>query len=948
MLNKVFPTRPIWLPKIILGLSSLFFALLVLLNSSTVSAFQQNEAIPLFDPLAQTINSECAPIDLVIAVDQSGSMSSSDEDSTDPDDFRDEAAQLLIIELLVNQLFECPGVQHRWSVINFGDANQEGDLGEPLIVFEMHALDTASFYSGEQLDLDKITDFKNELQTQIKNVTPHLMGTDFKIPFQEALNQFGSKRAEENVKKVLVIITDGEPCARNGYSCPPVTSGGTEMSEAELTRYMNDLYSDWQLDFQNKIDLYLIPINTISNYLERPTNSTEFPDLRSYWEAMAKLIVEVQNTGRTVTKAISEVSADFLGRSEVYDLVCEQRRGTFYMPPFQSQAEIVVLKDRPTDQFTLLYETDDGSEIAIQGGEVDPPNASINPIYLPLGRSEIYVFSAPITWGEWRFEVTDCERVFIRFITNYIHPFKVSPPNFVKTFPDFPFYNENNPLKFQVRLDEENSPEILTTLARTPSFTVTAWVWHEESETIDQADPIQLKQVAGTTLFESQPGDYVKTPKDGTYSIRIAGTFEEPGVVNITSLSNYTIFDETFHFLAGPLDEFQVAIQTPQTSTRWQLNEVTLTEDLPLSLPLEFALIRPDGSLFDAEMEGITANFDVTLKYADRTETVDWQPQDGLFVATLAPPPVGLAESGDFTVKVVFTGTYPDAVYYLGNREDEVAFSGYTVTGLQPILNPITSQTIHPSFIAACPFVGGQVSEVTASAVLQVRRGDEMEVLSKDEIVQLSTASPDTFLVGKLLRADGSVVLENLAFAYDGTQFNLASPLTDLIEPGDYQFEVTLDPNGVIPGDYALIAAVSTQDFRRFNTFWTSPLTCKTGIGITTGILLAALGTFLYLISGPLQGSIKLTVAASENIVETLLLGGLKSRASERQFSTDKLKKVEIGKVIVKPTKAENDKRAIFVEILDEDGGLLGDAELSAGHREENFYGNGRIYYTGK
>lgn len=943
MRNKVFPVKLLWLPKIILGLFSIFFSLLFLLKSSTVSAFQQNESLPLFDPLAQTSASECAPIDLVIAVDQSRS-----ESITDPEDFRDEAAQLLITELLVNQMFECPDIQHRWAVINFGDRDRADNLGEADIVYEMNEFDTDRFFDENGVVIEsEIYAFMNDIQNRIKSVPDSLVGTDFMIPFREALDQFESPRSEKDYKKVLIIITDGHPCARNGYTCDPDASGSPQMTQSELTRYMDDLYSQWQEDYLNQIDIYLIPINTIANYLDRQTTSFEFPTFRSYWEVMAKEIIEVQKTGRNVTKAVSEVSADFLGRNEVYDLVCDRKQGTFFMPPFQSRAQIIVLKDRPEDQFTLLYQLG-STNIAIQNGEIDPPNAEIDLTYLPLGRSEIYVMSSPVNTGEWGFEVTDCERVFVRVITGYIDPFLVSPPHFVKTFPDTPYYNESNPLRFQVRLDAEDSRDIRNDLAHTSSFKLLAWVWHE-SESFDQVkeNPIELLQVPDTTLFESQPEDYVKTPKEGTYFIQIAGVFDEKDVVNPTRIAPYTIFDnaeEPFEFLSRPLGEFQVAIQSPQSSTLWQLNEVTPSGDLPLSIPMEFALLWPDGTLFDAETEGITADFEVTLQYANHTETIDWQPQDSIFVATLPPPPVGLAQSGEYTVKVIFNGSYREDVYFLGDGEAEVAFSAYTVTGIQPALNPITSQTVHPSFIAACPFVGGDVSEVTASAVLQVRRGDQMEVMSADEIAHLSLASPDTLLEGKLLRADGSVVQENLAFNYDGTQFNLTSPLTDLIEPGDYQFEVTLDPNNTIPDDYALIAVFSTQDFRRFNTYWTSPLTCGTGMGILAAIFLATLGIFLYYITGPLNGS--LLLRPKDKAAITLSLSGI-NRRNPKKFSNEKLKNAEIGRVLVTPIKDDENKSAIRVETYDLQGSVLDEVELSGRYKEEKLF-DGFIRFTGK
>lgn len=940
---------------------------------ATVQATSPHRVAPRFHSSFYNTNTQgCAPVDLVIALDQSNSMMPTPTTNTpsDPDDFRTEAAQLLITELLVNQLFECPDVDHRWAVVDFGEGRQ---VRADIAPFDISAQDL------ELGDTEVVQAFTNQLDDIIPVITAEerpnqtfrsLRFTDFRKPLAEAINnQFSNPRilADSNqpVNRAVVIITDGAPCVDDSsYECPE--SLNYQMSLAQRTRYMDEVYSYWQQHYEDAIDIYLIPINTHTNYLNLNTSSSQFATLYAYWQAMTGgengRIFPVDRTGRTVTKAVTDISRQLLGRNEAIDLICNNSEGKFFIPPFLEQTEVIVLKEDFEDTFSLSYTLPNGQEVTVQEGNIVEPEPGNDEsiTYVNLGRSELYRFSSPIP-GEWTFNVTDCDRMFVRMTPIYIEPDGIIPRGAINTFPAPPYYDEQNPLLYRVDLGGREPDKILQSLINT-NIMITLTVWHRESQTESDGQRIQLFRDGDSTEFVSRPGDYVRTPVSGTYEVRIEGEFSAPDIRNPSELTTYKLFTEAnYSFVATELSAFAVQLIAP-TNQHWQLNEITATDNIPQPLPIEVALVSPNGADFPYDAAGINVDFEATLKQGDNPpQPIFLQPvgQNGHFMAQIEPPDLNELEIGvsypyEFTVK--FTGTYDDKTYYLGASEQTAKFTASIASGIRPILSAIDSDSIHTNFLASCPIISdwsvvkAQINEPAAmdiapSVYIEVRHGDEYERATVDELEQMIVDDSVDFINGRLLLVDGIIEQENLRFVRREDKFVLATPLPEVIAPAEYIFEVTLRPDGNLADNFSAVSTTDSVSFERQETGFTDSTRCQQTMSVTGALLVLFAILFVWLITGPFRGVLLLTLNTGHSKSLRLARLWFIRRGGSREFRRLRLgdNAPDIARVRVTTTEDDDDRPAFQVETYDSEDGLIDDVVVSKtdpGNRQSLFHGS--------
>lgn len=966
--------------KLVIFIIAFILCAVTILPISAISSSSYNSQQAVNLPVDDA-NENCVPVDLVIAIDQSSSMMPTTETNSpsDPNDFRSEAAQLLITELLVNQLLECPEASHRWSVIEFG--------GEKRILQQM----TPFGVSTDDIETGKIETYVEEhIQSILPVITEDdmpnqdsrsLQKTDFGLPFQEAVDNQFLRTVDYNnqeVSKVLVVITDGAPCADSSlYGCYP---DNYQMSKQDRTIYMDELYTYWQDNFDGDIDLYLIPINTRAQYLEFSTNTSQFQfnTIEDYWEAMTGgRIFRVQGTGRTVTKAVTDVSRQMLGRTEAIDLDCMGSQGKFFMPPYQQQAEIIALKENYEDTFSLNFTLPDGQIITVQDGNLVDPQPLVSETisetigHLNLGRSEIYRIIPPVP-GEWGFNVTDCGRIFVRFSPVYIEADDVSPKGTINVFPDPPYYDTQSPSLFQVTLGGNDPETVLQSLFNTP-IDIALYVWHEsKDEGIDENGEIIIPQEARSItlhrvedvnedqiIFQSQPDDYVLTPQSGEYHMLMQGRFSAPDIQNPSQLNEYKIFDDVLRsFIAKDLSEFQVQVLAPTDGTHWQFNQITEDSNISHPLDVEVALVLPDGTDFPYDSAGIDTSFKVSLQQGDNPPVpVDLQPidQNEHFVAQLNPPDLTQLQIGTnypYILTVEFTGTYDDKTYYFNQDEQIVSLTASVASGIQPSLEPINSDEIYTEFLASCPVISdwsivkAQTHEppdmdISATVYIQVRHGDDDEIASIEELEHMVDGNIGDYLTGRLLRLDGTVIQEDLHFVQQENKFVLSEPLQGVSEPNEYTFEVMLKPDGSLADDFSIIATSATTTFHREDTGFTTPTQCKQTMSVTGIILFTLVILFVWEITGPLKGTLILTLNTGQSRNFRLPRLWFIRRGTRREFHF-KLgdEAPDVAGVIVETEKDENGKATLFeIDILDSNKDSLGSDLISKIGADNNKFG---------
>lgn len=882
----------------------------------------------------------CVSIDLVISIDQSSSMMPEKESpgATDPDDFRTEAAQLLITELMVNQLFECPLARHRWSVINFGDRSQ--------VVQTMTSIPDFDGDDNDELDSDELVAVKayvDNIEDEIPIITVNeqsdqtfrsLGGTDFRLPFSEAKNQFAVPRSDDVApKKVLVIITDGGPCVNSAiYICDDATNH--LMTSSDRSQFMDEVYQIWQDNYDEQTEIYLIPINTKTDYLTLSTSIGQFPTLLNYWEAITQdRVYEIDNSGRTVTKTITDISQTLLGRDEIYDLLCVgENGGEFFMPPFQEQAQVVVLKDEIDDDFSLQYRATDNQNFSIQDGQIIEPPGAVNDnnfIHLDLKRSEIYRFNQP-TPGAWTFQVTSCERISVRLIPVSIQPSAVFPRSTLNAFPDLPYYDVEKPLFYQVDIGGSEADLVAQNLTQFDPI-ITLRIWHESQP--KQIQTIELTQLNDTAIYTSEPNDPVTTPLIGTYYITVTGEFQAPDIENTSQLVTYQLFkDRIYSFAARELTNFSVEILAPTADFVWQMNEIALEGDLPISFPVEIALLQKDGTDFPYDTSGITTNFTVTLQQDNQPSLFIPVANNGLnthFMANISPELVTLTQNSIFTLTAQFAGSYDDNTYYLRQNVDTLSFPSFSLIGIQPQLSKPPDTVIYTSFLASCSeavptpeqlLTTTPISNVSINAQLMVRKNGQLIPLESNLFAEIVSGDITNYFSGTLTAPDGSQQT-GLLFIQDGETFKLAHPIENLIQAGTYEFQISFEPGSNLSQYYRSIEAVDQTTFERTYSEWTNPRRCKEVRNLTIATLVVAFLFFLYLATGPFSGQLVFTI---DGVTETLPLKrwGFIRRGRQRSYQTGSLDKLGIKRVEVKPTR---DEGQVSFEVItyDENGGYI-------------------------
>ena len=186
---------------------------------------------------------KCWPLDIVVLIDQSGSMS-----DNDPEGYRFDAAREVLDELIFNKQEQCGKTDHRISIITFGeDAVPYLSLGSGRISIEEN--EDANVWAEENY-LKDITRAENtHLQTY----------TDFKSAFKEAQNVFmesaGTISDPDDYgerRKIVVLITDGKP-----------TTNGTQ------SVHMCDLKSQLEEPFWQSKSIWVVALNAEEPYLDQ-------------------------------------------------------------------------------------------------------------------------------------------------------------------------------------------------------------------------------------------------------------------------------------------------------------------------------------------------------------------------------------------------------------------------------------------------------------------------------------------------------------------------------------------------------------------------------------------------------------------------------------------------------------------------------------------------------
>lgn len=326
-------------------------------------------------PSAVSAGGECAPLDLVLLIDQSDSMR-----YNDPENFRIIVMRHLLQILLTDLETTCPATSYQVAVVEFGDEAHTA-LGP---------VNLAQF-KGESLtkSLDNLEKYFSEHGFGETDM-PHYLGrTNHGAAFEEAardLTLMAEGHPTGKAKQAVILLTDGWPC---------VGSWGCSIQDDHMDRqaYMQYLISDVIPQIPDNAQIWIVALNDKTPYLK--TVGSAFAQIA---ESHGGKLIDLPYNKTMVPIKVHEVFSTITGRREQY-AGCG---GLLKIPPYLGMVTLYIYKDP-----RISTEVQLGDGYRLQGGKsVGDKDAVAFSGLIDYhvdkgGASEIYRFFAP-PGGGWR------------------------------------------------------------------------------------------------------------------------------------------------------------------------------------------------------------------------------------------------------------------------------------------------------------------------------------------------------------------------------------------------------------------------------------------------------------------------------------------------------------------------------------------------------------------
>ncbi len=524
-----------------------YFVVVFLVLVASVIYFTKGFASRLNKPLYQENESEtsCYSLDVVFIIDQSDSMS--DQGGfipNDPTEQRSYAPRWAIDWLADNAYDICEDAIHRVAVVSFGtDATLDLMLSE--------------------IDPDNVDEYVRVRQNLKENISAKAMGfTDPKLAFdlaKQVLDDAGPLPGGGNRKRVIIFMTDGEPCVES-LGCRPPTNTMNFIQYAKEMREQvkNDFpFSETLLAQENCLrglrEYYEggeIPPEKINQCLEEHrVDPGEYEDSIYLWTMLLRKgstysrLLREEYKGMTeehggelvdLTENRQDIPSTFLDILTRLSGVQATRLscGNFAVNPYLRQARLVFFKISEdttvrlayTDAFGKVHEIVDGKST----GGFDIAE------HYSEGTNERYVINTPYP-GIWAFESDACEGVDayyeeMKFDIGGLQPMSILTPDGQAAPPEAtysalpiikyghdPYYDIESPYYLQYQMHDLEGNIIPDT--ENPFFGVNFDV--QVTDPSGKVIPYEMEWNAGESLFRSTSP--LILPVQGEYTVKISG-----------------------------------------------------------------------------------------------------------------------------------------------------------------------------------------------------------------------------------------------------------------------------------------------------------------------------------------------------------------------------------------------------------------------------------------
>lgn len=286
-------------------------------------------------------------IDLIVLLDQSGSMKGIGGQPTDPENRRIYTTQYLMDYLSFDNRFVNPDRSNRVMVIGFGSPDK-AEIMVPLTYLK---------------DEDAVDNAKKLV------VAKDLGDTNFVSPLR-LLREVFPPATDEEVKtgarqRIVVVITDGGPWDDRG------------LTHNEYFNEIRDVYIN-QLGLSTYFPLYIVGIDDANRY---------WPRIGPLWQTFTKASEKVNNVNE-INKYVADKLCNILNPEGSQSECRLQDIGNHFIQPYASSVAFSFFKYSPNAQITLKRP---GENTAI---DVKPPDDDVL-VYKQTPRDEFYALSNP-------------------------------------------------------------------------------------------------------------------------------------------------------------------------------------------------------------------------------------------------------------------------------------------------------------------------------------------------------------------------------------------------------------------------------------------------------------------------------------------------------------------------------------------------------------------------
>ncbi len=334
----------------------------------------------------------CVGSDIVLLIDQSGSM-----DSNDPEEQRIAAAKEVVRQLGTNRLYLCPTAIHRVAVISFGDDSQPNDGVEVDLPFV-------------EIKPTNLNTWKNDREQLTQQIQVRSLGaTDFATAFARAKQEFGELTPLNGLPrtKSIFLLTDGGPCVTE-KGCH--TTGSTFEIDPYLRNLQSQINHDFPFDSKNGYFFWVIAMHDQGrDYLN--LDRVNGRPLRDYWKALAQArggdLIELTKNREDIPVTFYEILKKVTGTGTVENLPC----GPNYIEPYVERVLFTIFKSRADIKVTLQYHSSDGTTISLKDGKSTGGQINLDE-YSDDAPIEHYAITQPPA-GRWDAISDTCQNVQI-------------------------------------------------------------------------------------------------------------------------------------------------------------------------------------------------------------------------------------------------------------------------------------------------------------------------------------------------------------------------------------------------------------------------------------------------------------------------------------------------------------------------------------------------------